>query len=74
MLILTNFYKTSSVVEGTPQLPETSPLTQMTKFTIILAATVFAFSFAPAGMAVCNNGEIAIGHTSDVSHVFDSLP
>jgi len=46
----------------------------MTKFAMILAATVLAFSFAPAGMAVCNDGEIAIGHTRKVSYAFDSLP
>jgi len=46
----------------------------MTKFAGILAAAVLAFSFAPAGMAVCNNGEIAVGRDPLVSYVFDSFP
>jgi len=40
----------------------------MTKFTAILAAAILAISFAPAATAVCNDGEIALGHTVHVSH------
>lgn len=39
----------------------------MTKFAAIFAAAMFVIGFAPAGQAVCNNGEIGLGNTNGVS-------